>query len=148
MRHARIDYNRIQDPAGLIPADEPVFLLRGQDRLAAPLVRTWAKFAADLGVAPELVQAARDHADAIDAWPTKKTSDAPPEIPIELEVNLAVKTTPVPSYDALEAQRLRAWITRIEEALGHPKIRDGRAQKVREIALEALAGAPAPEPRK
>ena len=34
MKHARDDYNRIQDPAGLIPADEPVFLLRGQDKLA------------------------------------------------------------------------------------------------------------------
>ena len=34
MKHARNDYDRIQDPAGLIPADEPVFLLRGQDKLA------------------------------------------------------------------------------------------------------------------
>jgi hypothetical protein len=30
MKHARDDYNRIQDPAGLIPEDEPVFLLRAQ----------------------------------------------------------------------------------------------------------------------
>ena len=29
MKHARDDYNRIQDPAGKIPEDEPVFLLRG-----------------------------------------------------------------------------------------------------------------------
>ena len=33
MIHARDDYNRIQDPAGKIPADEPVFLLRAQDEL-------------------------------------------------------------------------------------------------------------------
>ncbi|OGM08859.1 hypothetical protein A2Z67_02520 [Candidatus Woesebacteria bacterium RBG_13_36_22] len=42
MKHAREDYNRIQDPAGLIPDDEPVFLLRGQDILAPDLLRTWA----------------------------------------------------------------------------------------------------------
>jgi len=34
MIHARTDYDRIQDPAKLIPDDEPVFLLRGQDKLA------------------------------------------------------------------------------------------------------------------
>jgi hypothetical protein len=35
MIHAREDYNqRIQDSAGIIPDDEPVFLLRAQDRLA------------------------------------------------------------------------------------------------------------------
>ena len=31
MKHSRKDYMRIQDPANLIPDDEPVFLLRGQD---------------------------------------------------------------------------------------------------------------------
>lgn len=43
MKHAREDYNRIQDPAGLIPEDEPVFLLRGQDRFAPELVMDWAR---------------------------------------------------------------------------------------------------------
>lgn len=38
MIHARDDYNRIQDPAGKIPADEPVFLLRAQDALACQAV--------------------------------------------------------------------------------------------------------------
>lgn len=31
MKHARKDYQRIQDPLNLIPENEPVFLLRGQD---------------------------------------------------------------------------------------------------------------------
>ncbi len=50
MKHARPDYNRIQDPAGLIPQDEPVFLLRGQDALAPQVVRFYAEkaFAAGL----------------------------------------------------------------------------------------------------
>lgn len=32
MKHARQDYDRIQDPENKIPADEPVFLLRAQDK--------------------------------------------------------------------------------------------------------------------
>lgn len=32
MKHARADYDRIQDPAGKIGEDEPVFLLRAQDK--------------------------------------------------------------------------------------------------------------------
>ena len=43
MIHAREDYNRIQDPAGLIPEDEPVFLLRAQDQLACMAVAYYAE---------------------------------------------------------------------------------------------------------
>jgi len=32
MKHAREDYNRIQDPENKIPEDEPVMLFRAQDR--------------------------------------------------------------------------------------------------------------------
>lgn len=40
MLHARKDYNeRIQDAAGIIPMDEPVFLLRGQDDLMLRALR-------------------------------------------------------------------------------------------------------------
>jgi hypothetical protein len=39
MLHARKSYNeRVQDSAGIIPMDEPVFLLRGQDVLAPVLL--------------------------------------------------------------------------------------------------------------
>jgi hypothetical protein len=75
MKHARADYDRIQDPAGLIPEAEPVFLLRGQDRNAAAAVRVWAKLVEDDGGDPAIVSAARDHADAMDAWPKKKQPD-------------------------------------------------------------------------
>lgn len=37
MRHLREEYNRIQDPENEIGEDEPVFLLRAQDR-AFPLM--------------------------------------------------------------------------------------------------------------
>ena len=42
MKHAREDYNRIQDPENKIPEDEPVFLLRGQDFTAPATLRFWA----------------------------------------------------------------------------------------------------------
>ena len=40
MLHARKDYNfRIQDSDGKIPRDEPVFLLRAQDKLMLPTLQ-------------------------------------------------------------------------------------------------------------
>lgn len=34
MKHARPDYDHIQDPSGKIPEDEPVMMFRGQDIFA------------------------------------------------------------------------------------------------------------------
>ena len=62
MQHARPDYNRIQDPAGLIPDDEPVFPIRGRDMAAPGAVEAWANLAEALGADTNIVTAARDHA--------------------------------------------------------------------------------------
>lgn len=62
MRHARLDYNHIQDPKGKIPEDEPVFLLRGQDICAPQAVIAWATHAQALGASDEIVKAAKDQA--------------------------------------------------------------------------------------
>jgi hypothetical protein len=71
MKHARPDYDRIQDPAGKIPLDEPVFLLRAQDSTAAETVRCWASLQP-----PGILRArAVAHAEAMDRWQTKKTAD-------------------------------------------------------------------------
>lgn len=75
MKHARADYDRIQDPAGLIPADEPVFLLRGQDECAAAIVEAYADLAEKRGASPELVKACRDQVARMVAWPKHKTPD-------------------------------------------------------------------------
>lgn len=75
MKHARSDYNRIQDPAGLIPDDEPVFLLRGQDIHAAEIVRAYANSVEACKGDPEIVRLAREHADVMDAWKNKKSPD-------------------------------------------------------------------------
>ena len=43
MKHQREDYNkRIQDTAGLIPEDEPVFLFRGIDVVAPAALEAYA----------------------------------------------------------------------------------------------------------
>jgi hypothetical protein len=74
MIHAREDYDRIQDDQ--IPADEPVFLLRGQDRTAAAVVRYWAELNTKLPDGDmQAVGAAREHAELMDRWPKHKTAD-------------------------------------------------------------------------
>jgi hypothetical protein len=75
MKHARDDYNRIQDPAGLIPDDEPVFLLRGQDRHAAEAVEHYASLVAAAGGDMEIVARAHMQAARMRAWPTHKDPD-------------------------------------------------------------------------
>ncbi|RJR47023.1 MAG: hypothetical protein C4567_01545 [Deltaproteobacteria bacterium] len=89
MLHSREDYQQhIQDdrtsmigntsaPGG-IPQDEPVFLLRAQDAAAADTVRYWGNRVKELGGDLDLVVAALQQADAMDAWPRKKVPDAPP----------------------------------------------------------------------
>lgn len=61
----------------LIPADEPVFLIRGQDAVGAEAVRAWAALAEANGAKPDILHIARDHARKMDAWPKKKTADVP-----------------------------------------------------------------------
>jgi len=81
MRHARPDYARIQDPAGKIPADEPVFLLRGQDMLAPAILDRYAADAQRAGCEPHLVRAVHDHAEAMRDWQRtrfQKRPDCPP----------------------------------------------------------------------
>lgn len=78
MLHAREDYNRIQDPAGLIPNDEPVFLIRAQDVVGAQAVLAWAEFAERVGASAEIVNMAREHAFKMVEWAEKKIPDVAP----------------------------------------------------------------------
>jgi hypothetical protein len=75
MKHAREDYQRFQDPAGVVPKDEPVFLIRGQDKVGAATVRIWAELNDAAGGDPELSRRAREHAERMDRWPKKKIAD-------------------------------------------------------------------------
>jgi len=75
--HPRKDYESIQDPRGIIPKNEPVFLLRAQDKVAADTVRHWAYLNDEAGGDPILSAGIRDHADKMEAWPVKKLADLP-----------------------------------------------------------------------
>lgn len=77
MKHARTDYSRIQDPDGLIPEDEPVFLIRAKDVVSGDAVRAWADLHDKAGGDPMLSYAARRHALIMDTWGEKKIADAP-----------------------------------------------------------------------
>lgn len=69
MKHLRSDYNeRIQDSANLIPDEEPVFVIRGQDPAAPGAVEAWATLAEYQGASSEIVASARKHAEAMRAW--------------------------------------------------------------------------------
>lgn len=68
MKHARDDYNRIQDPEGWIPEDEPVFLLRGQDKAAPGAVRAYAEILEQMGGDPVLVKLSREQAVKMQHW--------------------------------------------------------------------------------
>jgi hypothetical protein len=107
MRHARRDYDRIQDPAGLIPEDEPVFLLRGKDLAAPDTVHFWADRALSLGADEEMAASAHNHAAAMLAWQEERGWKVP-NMPAEGADAVA---------DALEAARadraaIVAWLRR------------------------------------
>lgn len=59
----------------VIPSDEPVFLIRGQDVAGGDAVRAWAELAKKAGACPQMVYTAYLHADKLDAWPKKKIPD-------------------------------------------------------------------------
>lgn len=77
MRHARADYNRIQDPEMLIEEDEPVFLLRGKDVVAPAAVMHWAVAAESVGASADIVAAARRQAEAMLAWQKRRGAQIP-----------------------------------------------------------------------
>lgn len=83
MKHARKDYNeRIQDTANLIPADEPVFLIRGQDQVGHIAVRQWAYVHRVNGGSDIAYDLAMAHADKMELWAKtrkSKPADVPPE---------------------------------------------------------------------
>ena len=74
MLHARTDYNRIQDPAGLIPVDEPVFLLRAQDKIAWHIVKIYG-WCAELAGLHDIARVTKDWSNVMRDWPVKKNPD-------------------------------------------------------------------------
>lgn len=81
MKHARPDYERFQDPAGKIPADEPVMLFRAQDKHFIPLLSLYAgRLMADPDTDEDIIAAVWRHIDLAKAWQLEngcKTPDLP-----------------------------------------------------------------------
>lgn len=82
MKHARKDYDRIQDPAGKIPHDEPVFLIRGQDVSGPDTLRFWALQNLRNGGEPKASVLAEQHADKMETW-QKTVKRKPADLPKE-----------------------------------------------------------------
>jgi hypothetical protein len=55
--------------------DEPVFILRGQDRLAVPVIFYWAQLAEKHGVKVSKYAGAWHCAEQMASWPNRKTPD-------------------------------------------------------------------------
>ena len=70
MLHARKDYNeRVQDSSGIIPDNEPVFLLRGKDVFAPILLDLYAAMVEYAAVSDKvIVRDVRTHAKAMRRW--------------------------------------------------------------------------------
>lgn len=82
MIHARRDYTRrIQDSEKLIPKDEPVFLIRGQDEVGYKAVQAWANLHRLNGGSDVTYSLAMAHAEKMEQWAKKhgKKADVPPE---------------------------------------------------------------------
>ena len=83
MKHAREDYNRIQDPENKIPKDEPVFLLRGQDKFAPELLLRWASKLRLAGGNPSMAEMVEEHAQKMIEWQRTKCSKMPDLHPLD-----------------------------------------------------------------
>lgn len=93
MKHARPDYNRIQDPAGLIPEDEPVILFRGQDVFAPAALRLYADILESNNAGSELIGLIRSQATEMENWRVHKVPDLPNDMTAQIAaVNVALES--------------------------------------------------------
>lgn len=108
MKHARKDYDRIQDPAlknrkkyknvvHPIEEDEPVFLLRAKDPVAYKAVLYWANEAGKVGASSEIIDAARKQANLMKQWEPKNTRPDLPEEKTDLDVQIPEDIDPIDS---------------------------------------------------
>jgi hypothetical protein len=77
MKHARDDYNRIQDPECKIAEDEPVFLLRAKDATAPATLEFWAGLQRQYNGDLVLAEMAENHAKLMREWQSVNGSKMP-----------------------------------------------------------------------
>lgn len=142
MKHARSDYDaRIQDGAGLIPDDEPVLLIRGQDVCATAALDGWVAEAIAQGVDADLVDLILTHRDTMEAWQAAhgaKVPDAPkavlePQPPLDPQAQSQVMVAAFAHVDLVVRRGLAAL-----SADGNPKL-DILASAAREVPVPTRA---------
>ena len=67
MKHLRADYDRIQDPFNKIGSDEPVFLLRAQDKAFPAMLMGYIGYQRAIGN-EELAKFIEDQMPAVHEW--------------------------------------------------------------------------------
>jgi len=80
MLHARKDYNaRIQDSKNIIPMEEPVFLLRAQDKFSPMLLEIYAMLVMNEGknFDRSIVNNTKLHAANMRVWQNKQNCKLP-----------------------------------------------------------------------
>jgi hypothetical protein len=86
MKHARKDYNRIQDPEEKIGRDEPVFLLRAQDKHFVPMLEDYFRHLAMSGEAQlEMLEAVSAQITRAKQWQAEHGVKAP-DMPVDAVV--------------------------------------------------------------
>lgn len=64
-----------RDGVGDLDPEEPIFILRAQDKLAWPLVMLWASLAEQHGAMPDKIRKAMQVADKMQTWRPHKFPD-------------------------------------------------------------------------
>lgn len=75
MQTGRADFDQLVK-VRTIPEEEPTFILRGKDAVAADAIRCWAALAHAAGAPEATVEQALQQADRFDAYAVKKLPDA------------------------------------------------------------------------
>lgn len=78
MRHARADYQHIQDPKNKIGQEEPVFLFRAQDKHMATILKQYQVLCSmDSRRSPEQIKLLADFRRDVIAWQKKHGAKVP-----------------------------------------------------------------------
>ena len=74
----------LEEEAPKIPDDEPVFLIRAQDKAAVATLDAWIHEANKAGATMDILRLVAEHRDRMAAWPTRKIPDLPKTSPFSL----------------------------------------------------------------
>lgn len=153
MKHARKDYDRIQDPLNLIPVSEPVFLLRGQDVCAVDMLAHYCNLLQKKGVIPEqtfsaaqhpLVTSIQNHIELVRQWQRNVALKNPDmlndaDTALLIEKYMASKSSYDLELDSYKESdgNLRASLRNLETNLGETHVQLAKAlQHAKDATLE------------